>query len=130
MTRFRQHLRSRHSEAGHTLVEMMIATMLLSVVIAAAFGAVIVMQNQAVATQNRFTAEGEAQTIADRITKDLRTAVAPSSTTAAFASADANDVVFYANLVDLATQSGTSGPTRRSTRRSAATCRCTGRRCD
>ena len=58
------------------------------------------MQNQAVKTTDRFTAEGEAQTIADRITKDLRTAVAPSSTTAAFASAGANDVTFYANLAD------------------------------
>ena len=70
----------------------MIAIALLSLVVAAAFGVVIVMQNQAVTTTDRFTAEGEAQTIADRITKDLRTAVAPSSTTAAFASADANDV--------------------------------------
>ena len=51
-------------------------------------------------TTNRFTAEGEAQTIADRITKDLRTAVATSATSAAFASADVNDVTFYANLAD------------------------------
>ena len=94
---------------GYTLIEMMIATTLLSLVVAAAFGVVIVMQNQAVRTTDRFTAEGEAQTIADRITKDLRTAVAPSSTTAAFASADANDVSFYANLADLNTG---NGPTR------------------
>ncbi len=64
------------------------------------------MQNQAVKTTDRFTAEGEGQTIADRITKDLRTAVAPSSTAAAFASADVNDVTFYANLSD------PNGPTR------------------
>jgi len=67
------------------------------------------MQNQAVSTTDRFTATGEGQTIADRITKDLRTAVAPTSTTAAFASANGTDVVFYANLADLNTG---NGPTR------------------
>jgi hypothetical protein len=88
---------------------MMIATGLLSLVTASAFGAVIVMQNQAVSTTDRFTAQGEGQTIASRITKDLRTAVAPTSTTAAFASATATDVVFYASLADLNTG---NGPTR------------------
>ena len=52
---------------------------LLSLVTAAAFGVVNVMSNQAMTTTDRFTAEGEGQTIADRITKDLRTAVAPTS---------------------------------------------------
>jgi hypothetical protein len=85
---------------------MLIATALLSVLMASAFGVVIVMQNQAVITGDRFTASSEAQTIADRITKDLRAAVAPTSTTAAFASADANDVVFYASLADLNTGNG------------------------
>jgi prepilin-type N-terminal cleavage/methylation domain-containing protein len=107
--RFRRRLRAPRPDRGHTLVEMMIATALLSVVTTAAFGAVIVMQNQAVATTDRFTAGGEARTIADRITKDIRTAVAPTSTTAAFASASANDVVFYASLADLNTG---NGPTR------------------
>ncbi len=88
---------------------MMIATALLSLVVTAAFSVVIVMQNQAVATTDRFTATGQGQTIADRITKDLRTAVAPTSTTAAFASANGADVVFYANLADLNTG---NGPTR------------------
>jgi prepilin-type N-terminal cleavage/methylation domain-containing protein len=102
-------LRKRRPQRGYTLIEMMIATSLLSLVIASAFGVVIVMQNEAVKTTDRFTAEGEAQTIADRITKDLRTAVAPNSTTAAFASADTNDVVFYANLANL---NAGLGPTR------------------
>jgi prepilin-type N-terminal cleavage/methylation domain-containing protein len=103
--------RAGRGQGGWTLVEMLVAMSLFSVVSAAAFGAVIVMQNQAVTTQNRFTAQGEAQTIAERITKDLRTAVAPTTTTAAFASADANDVVFYANLSDLNAVSP-KGPTR------------------
>jgi prepilin-type N-terminal cleavage/methylation domain-containing protein len=99
-------LRTSRSERGFTLVELVVATSLLSLVTAAAFGTVIIMQHQSLLTTDRFTAEGEAQTIADRITKDLRTAVAPSSTTAAFASADTNDVSFYASLAD------PNGPTK------------------
>jgi prepilin-type N-terminal cleavage/methylation domain-containing protein len=102
-------LRARPSERGFTIVEVMVATSLLSVVLASAFGVIGVMQNQSVKTSDRFSATSEAQTIADRITKDLRTAVAPSSTAAAFASADQNDVVFYANLANLNTG---AGPTR------------------
>jgi prepilin-type N-terminal cleavage/methylation domain-containing protein len=105
LSRLRRWLCTRRDDRGYTLIEMMIATALLSLVTAAAFGVVNVMSNQAMATTDRFTAQGEGQTIADRITKDLRTAVAPSSTTSAFASAGATDVVFYASLNDL------SGPT-------------------
>jgi prepilin-type N-terminal cleavage/methylation domain-containing protein len=103
-------LRSRRREGGYTLIEMMIAMSLMSLVTTAAFGVVNVMSNQAMAASDRLTAQGEAQTIADRITKDLRTAVAPSAPTAAFASAATNDVVFYASLSDLST--GGQGPTR------------------
>ena len=79
---------------------------LLSVVVAAAFKVVSSMQREAQITTNRFTAEGEAQTIADRITKDLRAAVTTSATGAAFVSADVSDVTFYANLAD------PNGPTK------------------
>jgi hypothetical protein len=64
------------------------------------------MQRGSMITTDRFTAEGEAQTIADRITKDLRSAVTTSATGAAFASADVNDLSFYANLAD------PTGPTK------------------
>lgn len=79
---------------------------LLSVVVAAAFQVIASMQREASITTYRFTAEGEAQTIADRITKDIRTAVTASATGAAFASANVNDVTFYANLAD------PNGPTK------------------
>ncbi len=99
MRRLRRFLLTRRNERGYTLIEMMIAMALLSLVIAAAFGVVNVMSNQAMTTTDRFTAEGEAQTIADRITKDLRTAVAPTSLTAAFASAERRTTsMFYASL--------------------------------
>lgn len=110
MSRLHRRLRRRRDERGYTLVEMMIATALLSLVTASAFGVVNVMSNQAMSTTDRFTAQGEGETIADRITKDLRTAVAPTSVDAAFASAGANDVVFYASLTDLSTAG--KGPTR------------------
>jgi Tfp pilus assembly protein PilV len=100
MIRMLKHVRAAHDQGGHTIMEVLVATSLLSLVVVAAFGTVVVMQNQAVRTTDRFTAQSEGQTIADRITKDLRTAVAPSSTTAAFASADVNDVTFYASLAD------------------------------
>ena len=93
-------------------MELMVATSLLSLILAAAFGAVVSMQTQAVSTSDRFAAQSEGQTIASRITKDLRTAVAPTSTTAAFASAGANDIVFYASLNDLSVTTPGSGPTR------------------
>lgn len=101
MRRLRSFLRTRRSERGYTLIEMMIVMSLLSLVTAAAFGVVNVMSNQAAKTTDRFSAEAEGQTIADRITKDLRTAVVPTTLTAAFASANSNDLVFYASLTDL-----------------------------
>jgi hypothetical protein len=84
----------------------MIASMLLLVVVTSAFLVVSRMQRGVMLTTDRFTAEGEAQTITDRITKDLRAAVTTSATGAAFAAADVNDVTFYANLAD------PSGPTK------------------
>jgi prepilin-type N-terminal cleavage/methylation domain-containing protein len=98
--RARTRLRASRTQTGATLIETLVAMSLLSIVLAAAFGAVSVMQRGSRTTTDRFTAEGEAQTIATRITKDIRAAVATSSTGAAFAFADVNDVTFYASLSD------------------------------
>ena len=106
MSNLTRALRRKRPETGYTLIETMIAMMLLSVVMAAAFSVVAVMQRGAMTTTNRFTAEGEAQTISDRISKDIRSAVTASATGAAFASADVNDVTFFANLAD------PNGPTK------------------
>lgn len=103
---FRRRHRLGRSEEGTTIVELMFVTMLLMIVMAIAFGAVGIFQKNSRSVTDRFTATGEAQTIADRITKDLRAAVATSPSGAPFASADSNDVTFYANLFD------TNGPTR------------------
>jgi hypothetical protein len=104
----RSHLarRLRRSEAGVTVTELMISMSLLSLVVAAAFTSVSVMQNQTRITTNRYTATSEAQTIAARISKDLRAAVKTSPAGAPFVSADGNDVVFYADL------GAPSGPTK------------------
>jgi type II secretory pathway pseudopilin PulG len=103
----RQSCRDRRAvERGHTIVELLFASALLSITVAAAFGVVVHMQGQAARTTDRFTAEGEAQTIADRIAKDLRTAVAPSSASAAFERATPTEAIFYASLDD------PNGPTR------------------
>jgi prepilin-type N-terminal cleavage/methylation domain-containing protein len=102
----RRALKRRRAESGYTLIETLIAMTLMSVVIAAAFSVVSVMQRGAMTTTSRFTAEGEAQTIADRISKDIRSAVTVSATGAAFVAADVNDVTFYANLAD------PNGPTK------------------
>lgn len=107
LRRFRDRVARRPAgEHGHTVMELAVSTALLGTIIAIAMGTVVVMQNNAASTTDRYTAMQEAQTISSRITKDLRTAVAPSSTAAAFATADANDVTFYANLFD------PNGPTK------------------
>src|ERR1700730_5372171 len=99
-------VRRRRSERGISLVELMVVLGLLAVVLPTGYLALSSMQKQVAVTTDRFTALGEAQTIADRITKDLRTAISVTNNprkTAAFAAADTNTMTFYANL-------GTAGP--------------------
>jgi len=57
---WRRFARVRRSERGHTLMEMVVATALLSLVMAAAFGAVNVMSRQSAETTDRFTGQSEA----------------------------------------------------------------------
>jgi len=98
----------RRNDRGHTLVEMMVATALLGVIMGSAYSAVAVMQHQDIVTSDRNSGNIEAQIIADRITKDIRTAISPSPTVPPFASADVQDVTFYAGLSDQAV----AGPTK------------------
>jgi prepilin-type N-terminal cleavage/methylation domain-containing protein len=98
--------RLNRGEAGFTLVELAISLTMLAIVLPVAFSALSSMQNSEAVTTNRFTSLGEAQIIADRITKDLRTAVAPDATSAAFVAADVRGMTFYASLGDV------NGPTK------------------
>ncbi len=87
-------------EAGFSLVELMVVVMLMGVVLPLAYGSVSAMQRQVEITSNRFRALAEAQVIADRITKDLRTGVSPANGKAPFLKATNNEVKFYASLAD------------------------------
>jgi hypothetical protein len=112
LARFRARRLDR-SERGTSLMEMVVVTALLSLVTVVAFQAVDTMQKNARSTTDRFAATGEAQTIADRLTKDLRAAVTTAPGGAPFAYADANEVVFYANLGTVYPSLGNKpGPTR------------------
>jgi hypothetical protein len=105
--------RPRRTEAGTTVFEMVVVTALLSLVVVAAFGAVASMQKNASSTTNRFAATSEAQTMADRLTKDLRAAVTTSVGGAPFTLADANELEFFANLGKVYPSLGNQpGPTK------------------
>jgi type II secretory pathway pseudopilin PulG len=104
--RLRARVRDLRAEAGVTITEMMVVIALLGIVIPALLTAVTSAQRSESRTTKRFISTGEAQTILDRVAKDLRTATAITSTGAAFLSADVKDVTFYANLSD------PNGPTK------------------
>jgi prepilin-type N-terminal cleavage/methylation domain-containing protein len=89
---------ARRSDAGVSLIELIVVMSLLAVVLPTAFTAVSSMQKSEATTTDRFAALSEAQIIANRITKDLRAAVSPNPTGSAFILADAREVTFYASL--------------------------------
>jgi hypothetical protein len=88
-------------QRGTTVLEMVVVTALLMLVVGSAFGAVSSMQKNTQSTTDRFTAIGEAQTMMDRLSKDLRAAVTTSAGGAPFTIADQNSVEFYADLGQL-----------------------------
>ena len=93
-------------EAGLTVAELLVVVSLLAIFLPTAFMMVTSMQRQQATNSARLEALGQAQLIVDRLTRDVRAAVAPTSTSAAFAAADGNDITFYADLQD------PNGPTR------------------
>jgi len=106
-------LRRHRSEHGTSLMEVVVVTALVSLVAVVAFGAVNSMQKNARSTTDRFAATSEAQTIADRLTKDLRAAVTTAPGAAPFSLAGANEIVFYANLGKVYPSLGNKpGPTK------------------
>jgi prepilin-type N-terminal cleavage/methylation domain-containing protein len=102
---FRRALRrAAAEERGLTLVELLMAMGLLSLVLAAAAGALASYQRTAASSDIRLQNLAEAQTIMDVVSRDIRTATRPAQQPNAspFLLAAANEVRFYANL-ELAT---------------------------
>jgi Tfp pilus assembly protein PilE len=92
--------RVRRTEGGTSLVELVMVIAILGVFLPTAFTAVSSMQKAESSTTDRFAALSDAQILANRLTKDLRAAVAASPTGAAFVAADTQEVTFYASLGD------------------------------
>jgi prepilin-type N-terminal cleavage/methylation domain-containing protein len=87
-----------HDERGMTLVELMMATAMLSLVLAASGAALASYQRTAAGSDIRLENLSEAETIMDVVSRDLRTATRPSAGESPFVYAGANEVRFYANL--------------------------------
>ena len=91
-------------ERGITLIELLMAMGLLSLVLAAAAGALASYQRTAASSDIRLENLAEAQTIMDVVSRDIRTATRPAQqpSESPFLLAAPNEVKFYANL-ELAT---------------------------
>jgi prepilin-type N-terminal cleavage/methylation domain-containing protein len=85
-------------ERGLTLVELVMASALLSLVLAAAGAALASYQRTAASSDIRLENLTEAQAIMDVVSRDIRTATRPSVGASPFLVANANEVQFYANL--------------------------------
>jgi prepilin-type N-terminal cleavage/methylation domain-containing protein len=85
-------------ERGMTLIELMMATAMLSLVLAASAAALASYQRTAASSDIRLENLSEAQTIMDVVSRDIRTATRPGAGESPFVVASANEVRFYANL--------------------------------
>ncbi|GAA4354072.1 PulJ/GspJ family protein [Angustibacter luteus] len=116
MTVLRLRLPRRRLDEGFTLVEMLTTMLLLSVISALAFGALIGTQKTVRGNIGRLDQTQQAKVAGDTITKNLRTAVLPSQILgtctdcqdAAFLSGDWNKVSFFANINNPANTVGPS----------------------
>jgi prepilin-type N-terminal cleavage/methylation domain-containing protein len=85
-------------ERGLTLIELMMASALLSLVLAAAGAALASYQRTAASSDIRLENLTEAQAIMDVVSRDIRTATRPTAGASPFITAANNEVRFYANL--------------------------------
>jgi prepilin-type N-terminal cleavage/methylation domain-containing protein len=98
-------LRSR-PEGGFTLVELLISMTVLAVVLAGAYQGLSALQNTSVGAHERLVNLDEARLLMSSLTKDIRTAARLQPEASPFVYADADEVIFYANL------NTTAGPSR------------------
>ncbi len=114
MNRLVTRLRGRSGDAGFTLVEMLTVMVLLSLISALAFGALIQSQKMVRGNANRLNQAQQAKTAMESMSKTIRTAVLPSQIgganpdLAAFLQADWNKVSFYGNLYNASNANGPS----------------------
>jgi prepilin-type N-terminal cleavage/methylation domain-containing protein len=108
MRKLRDRRQDEGAESGFTLMEMLVAMLVFTIFATMVLEIYVTLVTQQVSTNNRFNNTGEAQTVMDRLSSELRAAVycACGSTPAApIASAGANSITFYAAL------GGSTGPT-------------------
>jgi prepilin-type N-terminal cleavage/methylation domain-containing protein len=85
-------------QEGFTLVELLVAMSVLALVLTLVYGAFKQLGGSVEGATDRIVNLDEARLLMDTMTKDLRTAVNPSSGIPAFATADDRSVIFYGNL--------------------------------
>jgi len=101
VTRLRNHKCARHrrrDDQGFTLVELLVVMTLMGLVL----GLIATLVSSTLRTSSRArvaaTDTSTAATSMDRLTRDLRMAIAPTASTQAFTSASDSDVTFYTAL--------------------------------
>lgn len=103
----RRVIRNAHDDSGTSLAELSVTMLLLSVIMAVSYQSVASLSEAVAGTDRRVENLGEARHLMKVTSRDLRTATRLQAGTSAFVTADAKDVVFYANL-----NNPTSGPRR------------------
>jgi hypothetical protein len=101
MRRLVSRLRRRvdRRERGASMFEIVATLAVMSVVMVTIYQGVDSLSGAVVGTEARLTNLGEARTLMDTSSKDLRTAVRLQAGTAAFTLAKDTEVVFYANML-------------------------------
>jgi prepilin-type N-terminal cleavage/methylation domain-containing protein len=95
---FHRAFRRAADERGMSLIELVMASALLSLVLAAAGAALASYQRTAASSDIRLENLTEAQAIMDVVSRDIRTATRPTAGASPFILANNNEVRFYANL--------------------------------
>jgi type II secretory pathway pseudopilin PulG len=86
-------------ERGASMFEIVVTLAVMSIVMMVVYQGVDSATGAVTGTEARLTNLGEARTLMDTATKDLRTAVRLQGGTSAFAVANDTEVTFYANLL-------------------------------
>ncbi len=94
------------AESGMTLLEIMVAMMILSVALAIVFSVLISLQNDEVTVSSRHAANQQAQLITYSLSRQVHAAATPSGMSSPFVIATATELKFYSAL------GNSNGPTQ------------------